>query len=249
MTLPLLMMMGCGAGVEDVTWANWDEVAEASLAGGSQGGDLYICLMKNTNAGGNEIGLANGLSEANRTLTQAGTLAGMVGGWRTFDGANDLLGMTSTLFDAFICNANKTWTIIEKVHNVGVNGSFLYGASDPATEIIHMYSGGTRQIDNAFRQDNVYDYAASVNNAPASTEYYVASWADGTTLRTGFTTTRPTKLSDFAADDMVLLDVNTGDYSGETFNGAERTIGGTSWLDFDLGYIVMGKVCLIDNGS
>lgn len=234
-------------------WVGWDETTEAGLASI----DIFVCMMKNTSAGGDETGQGGGLTGANLVLTESGTLAGATGTppSRVFDGTDDCLRVTTTFLDTLLANANKTWTIIMKVSALTLAGDrFWYFQDNGSTEICSGYINTTTfEMAGNIEQDNTVEADLTVGNLSAATTYYICMWADGTKAYHGFTTTRPTKLSDFAANDRHLYTVNTGDFSGETFDHATYKeigcSGASAFMGMTLHYIVMAKTCLIDNAA
>lgn len=245
------MMMGtAGAGV---TWDNWNEASEASLAST----DIFVCLFEDPDAGDDETGQGGGLSGVDLVLTQVGTVAGATGSppTRVLDGNDDHFLETTAAIDALIANANKTWTIIIKVTNMALGAAdYVFGleGAGSAEALRCFVNAADNKIYFIPYQDGVGDSRVTTDAAPTATTLYFAMWADGTVMRAGFTTTRPTKWSDFDAGKRIEFATNTGDYSGETFNVANAIFAdntGGADADLDAYYLVMAKTCLIDNGS
>ncbi len=229
-------------------WKSWGETSEATLASA----DIFVCLMEDTDAGDDETGQGGGLAGVNLVLTQAGNIAGMVGGWRTFDGGDDEMTMTAAAVNALICNANKTWTIVMKLDNIDVTSTQQLHFRDTAgEEFISLGISGTSKLNLYSEQDNSIDDENTTDSVSAATEYYFAIWADGTDMRYGFTTTRPTKYSDFDVGKRIISTDNTGDYVGEDFANSQHigSQNGALFSALDLAYIVVAKICLIDNDS
>ena len=242
----LQMMMGACGGV---TWANWDEAAESTLASD----DIFVCLMENVNAGGDETGQGGGLTGANLVLTQSGNVAGATGSppSRVLDGSDDCLKAPTGMLDALICNSNKTWTIILKISNITIADDYFFYISDAAENELLNARIATNDTIITIEQDNTLENHQTTDAILTATTYYLALWADGTDMRYGFTTTRPTKWSDFDAGKRYLFLTNTGDYNGETFDHATYRdffcAAASSYLACTAHYIVMAKTCLIDN--
>ncbi|MFH1522038.1 MAG: BspA family leucine-rich repeat surface protein, partial [archaeon] len=230
-------------------WADWDESSEVGLASD----DIFVALMENTTAGGNETGLGGGLSGADLVLTQSGTVAGASGSppTRVLDGSDDYFDTTTTSLDALLANDNKTWTIIIKVKDLGLvtTDRFLYFAGEASNEIIAPYIDSTDKLIVAVSENNVDTSNLTTDSLLADTTYYMAIWADGTKLRAGFSTTKPTKWSDFDAGKRMEFSTVTGDYAGNTFNeytdlftgASANALGGIAY------YILMSKENLIEN--
>jgi len=244
-----LQMMMAAAG--EITWENWDELSESGLASD----DIFVCLMSNVNAGGDETGEGGGLTGADLVLTEAGTLAGATGAppTRDFDGTDDVLSMTTAAADALFGNANNTWTIILKVTNLDLVTQDIFWKFDNsgATENIYCIQQADKIPDFTIEQDNVIEIETETDALQAATTYYICLWTDGTVARCGYSTTKPTKWSDFAAGKRSEFSTNTGAFSGETFD-ANSSLMGLSAAGFcggELYYVVIAKTCLIDNDS
>lgn len=236
-----------------ITWANWPEDSEASLAGGPDGANIFVC-MAGGGLGADETGQGGGLTGVNLVLTQAGNIAAAAGGKRTLDGTDDEFLMTTAALDALICNSNKTWTLILKLDNITLTNAdyfFSFSADPESVDRISANISATATITGTMEEDNVLENVGTVDALAVSTEYYVCMWADGINAYVGFTTTRPTKLSDFGANDRIIFSTNTGDFAGESFNSATKrallSLGGSNFTAADWYYLVMAKTCLIDN--
>jgi hypothetical protein len=234
-------------------WLNWDETSEDGCATD----DIFCCMMSNTSAGGDETGQGGSMSGSNLVLTQSGNLAGATGTppTRVFDGSDDYLTATTALLDAMIANANKTWTIILKVDNLTFTNSdrpWYFSDTTQNVTLLTPYVQNSKLIFQS-KESSTFVSVEPSNTLSTSTEYYICMWADGTKLYGGFTTTRPTKLSDFSANDHLLFAPNTGDLSGATFNHATtRTFmsaGGAGELAGEVSYVILSKICLIDNAN
>lgn len=245
--LPLLMVPK-----NRITWKTWEEDSEATLASD----DIFVCFMENTNASGDETGQGGGLSGANLVLTESGTIAGATGTppTRVLDGVNDYFTMTNAAVDALIGNTDNTWTIILKVSTLTTtNDYFMTFEQTGGDEFLRIYrTNVTGTLGFYTSQDDVAETKTTTNATLADTTYYIAFWTDGTTMRGGFTTTRPTKLSDFDEDELVEFETNTGAFSGETFDAAQYIFAyssGVSPIACKAYYTIISKTCLIDNNS
>ena len=96
--------------------------------------------------------------------------------------------------------------------------------------------------------DNALETQITVSGLSNDTLYYICVWCDGTTSRAGFTTTRPTKLSDFAVNDRVqftaLFD-NLPAFDGLSYRSIVG-IDGAYDIDVNAYYVVLSTLCLID---
>ena len=202
------------------TWPTWGEEDESKIASSN----IVALSMENTSAGGNETGQGGGLSEADRTLTQVGGLAGATGSplMRQFD-SGYWMTLTNTLAQ-FICST--TYTIIMKWNTVSdLWGTFFRiteGAGDTILSIQHLNkilsvttdASGTDSVATAFTNTgNVY----IVFQTDGGVHNGMLAWS----------VTKPTSFSAIPAGQKV--DIGTsGDISGETAGG-----GGTQLLATD----------------
>ena len=254
MSNPLLqMMMGAGVAASTSGWENWDETSEDGCATD----DIFCCMFENTNASGDETGQGGGLAGANLVLSQSGSVAGATGTppCRVFDGTNDEFDMTTTAIDALIANANGTWTIIIKVADLGlVNYQTFFKFDDRTgnnTENLYALNTTTDTCRFDCKENGTEESEETTDALQSSTPYWVAMWADGTKIRAGFATSKPDKWSDFDNNKREDWTTVTGDFSGNTFSG-DKKIGkgyGGAYLGAKVYYIVLAKICLIDNSS
>lgn len=250
MSLLLLMMMGACRIAEVNLWADWDETSEAGLASD----DIFVCMMENINAGGDETGQGGGLAGANLVLTEAGGLAGATGTppTRVADGIDDSLAFTTVALDALMMQ-NSAFTVIIKVTDLAIvsNDRFLYFRSAGGTEQISIHQSSTKlavQVKEAGTDESEITTDAFL----VSTEYWIALWSDGTVLRAGFATSKPTKWSDFAANKRVQWTNNPGTFTGDTWSTRRSLLttgGGANFVAGDFSYFIIAKTCLIDNNS
>jgi len=235
-----------------VPWDEWDESSEQSLATSN----IYCCFFENPTTGGNETGVGGGISGNGLILTQSGNVPGAVNGYRSLNGTDQFFYATQSIMNLFV--NQSYWTLILKIKDFVTNASdsqYLISFKDsavPPTERFFVAKGG---------DDKIYSYIHGIgdtqeilymdNTAPTSGAFYVAVWNDNGTVRCGFTTTRPTKLSDFPSGNYVTQNYFDGQY--EYLNGSSNIgahgDGAYYPSDLDLGYIVCAKECLIDNSS
>jgi len=242
------VVTGVGGGT---SWATWDETTES---GWGDDANTFIVLFENISAGGNEVGQGLGLSEANRTISQAGAIAGATGSppTRFTDGTDDIFSWTSA-GAAAVCST-APWTLILKVKDFvhpGLQQTALSFADTSNSDYIAYYPNADGTI-NAIVQDGgaIKLNATTVDAIPTSGDVYIAYWHDGVTVKFGFTTTRPTKLSDFGANDVIsatttLTIGNFDDFADicGTTRDANGKVSG-SWY-----YFLASKSELIDNAS
>jgi hypothetical protein len=231
---------GGGSGGSAVLWASWAEDSELTLALDQNldlTEDTNVCFMENTTAGGNETSRGV-LAGADRVFTDAsGNTAGASGTppRRVFDGADD--GMISTVnWPPGLFLESSGWMVLLKVNYAGGGA-----VGDRFFDII----AGTDNIQIELRAGNAIRFyvrkdggnllfADTANALTSGAVRYLMVAGTATTCYGGFTATRPTKWSDFAAGDRVSQ-VNdarfaAGDLAGAAhlmYDGGAGTVPGT----------------------
>jgi hypothetical protein len=195
----VLNTAGRGSG----SWANWDELQESGLLldqnfDGVE--DTNIVFME-SGAGTNELSKGV-LSGIDLVYTQAGGIAGAIGSppYRTFDKVDDTMTVTPTWGTGLFCQSTG-WLFLTKLkYNDHENGAYIFYHAG-GDDIIALNSPGaatTIQIQVRVNGANAL-LATTAGSMVVGTTYYIAAWATGALVRAGFTTTRPTKWSDFPA--------------------------------------------------
>jgi len=209
-------------------WATWDETTEA---GWGDSANTFIALFENVNTGGNETGQGAGLSEANRTLTQVGNVAGAIGSppSRVMDSTDDSFTLTSAWADALFTNG--AWTIIFKLEDVeDVANMYLfsiYGNNGAAQhEQISLSHSVAKKLTLLIYQNGSVETATTANIIPTSGPLYVFAYADGTNpVRAGFSVTKPTTWAGVAANDKCELATLKGhDFAVDDFDDYGRNL-------------------------
>lgn len=251
-----VFISGHGAGAQ-VTWSLWNEASERTLAVDQDGDgaeDTFVVFFENTSAGGNETGWGV-LSGANLVFTQDGNVAGAVGSppYRVLDGANDRFFYTTTFMTSMF-NGQGAWTLLMKFADVSPNTKSLFQArrSTPPAYGWDVYGGGSGNLTVQCSPSGAGgDFTLDTSTAaamPTSGALYVAVWFDGTYWRAGFSATRPTKWSDFSANNRISA--TTGTQWNCAFDGGKYlAFGDASHPAAKAYYVVASKKCLIDNGS
>jgi hypothetical protein len=229
------------------SWSNWDETTEA----GWGSSNVFVALMENTSAGGNETG--QGLvTGADLVLTQSGNVAGASGNSRWFDGANDYLSGTTTLTTTALKD-RTSWTILMKLNtlNAGSDISLCFGLTSGASNHIYIEQNGGAMKVNAYDNGNLRLGTATADTYPTAGDVYFAVWGSpGYNIRAGFTTTKPTKWSDFAATKRVEGTAAVT-WAG-TWSINHNFIcysAGSSCTNVRVYYVLLASECLIDNAS
>lgn len=239
-------------------WATWDEGSETSLAHP----DTFVVLLENPTAGGNETGAGGGLSGTDLACPQGGNLPGATGTppRRTFIPDNSQFVELPTAAVAML--KRSIFTVVLKHGPVPSNtnlgllrldlgpeyspsagvGSFAFMNYDP--HMISMYASGGR-----WDEMTISGFNATYANKP----FWVALWADGTTLRGGVASKKPTKLSDFDAYKAFTV-ITPADFAVSLLGGAIRKInhysyGGGGGTGGDYYYLVISRECLINNAA
>ena len=186
-------------GVGVTSWADWDET-DLTLATDN----IFVVLYHNTVAGSNETGSGGGLSGADLIVTQVGNVAGATGdpASRALDDSDDGFNCTVGLTDTLL-KSQTTWQLIMKVIDPVGTGQLIYLFE--TNNSIEIYLNATENIDGKIETNGVARVnAATTNGMAAATPYYVFCGTDGSSSYIGFkATTKPTKWSDFAANDRV----------------------------------------------
>ena len=231
--LPALMG-GSEPSVTTGAWSAWDELSEATFATDN----IFVALMENTSAGGNEVGQGGGLSEVNRTLTQAGNIAGATGSplMRQFD-TSKWMTLTDTLAN-FICSA--TYTIIMKWNTVNdAQGDFF--------RITEAYNDTILRITHASRTITVITDASGSDAVAdaflATGDVYIVFQTDGGVHNgmLAWDTTKPTSFGSIAAGQK--KDIGTsGDISGEVAGGGGTQLLGSYLPQNNIQYQITGKL-------
>lgn len=243
------------AGVATVSYSAWDEASETTL----EASDTFVCIAENTVAGGNETAMGGGLEGADLVLTQAGTVAGVSGGFRTLDGINDRFRFTVNTAETLLSGKSR-WSVIEKFKTAAVVDTsgyyFRFWESDQSQ--VQAWHNGTAKMSFTMRDvDNANEAKTTTASLATSTEYYAFLGCDGTKTRGAFMKAgegaglngQPIRWSNFPASQRVtfvgIFD-NIGSIDSDRFIGTNST----AFLNFLWKYIVItsGK-CLVDFNS
>lgn len=238
------------------TWATWDELTEDSIADDP----IYVCILSNTTAGGDEVGLGSTVNAANRTLTETGTVTGAVGDpyWRRkLDGTSDWFDYTPQLWNDMIVS-EPAWTYCLKIKTFStVPDCTLAYAYNAANGHLLRIATISRAVRFYLTNTRGTTYKTTVGKLAASTTYYIMLWsAAGEQARGGFSATKPTRLSDFDADNRVAIGFQ-GDFN-TNFATAIGTLEIGRWAGTGtpggyyngyVHYFLLASDCLIDNAS
>jgi len=239
------------SGLANTPYANWNETDEA---GWGDSDNNFIALFENVNASGNEIGLGTGLSEANRTLTQVGDVAGATGSpsSRVLDGINDHFTVTSAWCDGlFMFN---TWTIIIKAHTytagVGTDVYLMGDHTGTSNEVIGITKAADDKISIHVQENGSSESTVTVNALPNTGTYYLAIWADGINpVRGGFSATKPLRWSQFGDNGAQLASLKGDSFAAGDFSDIGRRFfayhDASSCMECTAYHIIASKVCLV----
>ncbi|MBU1307886.1 MAG: hypothetical protein KKF33_20470, partial [Alphaproteobacteria bacterium] len=170
--------------------------------------------MENTSAGGNETGQGAGLSGADLVFTQAGNLAGATGTppKRVFDGGDDYGTVTAAMLDTILNNVGDAWTLVWKVNAATTGYRFLMAIAQDAGAAADYYltvgkdNSATDKMRVTVKDALGEEALNTVAATPTTGDVYFAVWAvgGGQPLRFGWCITKPTKWSDFGANNRVI---------------------------------------------
>lgn len=241
-----ILFVGAPGGSSSGSWASWDESSED---GWGDSEHVNICFYDNPLVG-NEISVGGGLTGADLVFTQYGDVAGAVGGMRTLDDTDDYFGVEIAFLNKFIGNGNAagTWSVIIKLNSItGTNyhGPFLWTAAGRNFEMsVHATGVLVLETTTAAGGSNFQ----TVGTVPGGTTVWICAWADGVNnTRIGFSTTKPSKWSDFAANNRAE-GTTKGNYSDTSFSDAHFILKGSGgFFNAKTIYQVTANICLIDN--
>jgi len=243
--LPVIPTMGAAGGMQE--YSAWDELLENVNVG--------LCIQAtNTSPGGNETGVSGRglLSGADLVATQAGNVPGSDGTKRLLNGVDQRFTLTANALATLLTGTE--WTIIGKfttMNPVDSDGMFWqFYDSAPINIISATASVGDLSV-NLDDDDEADATVTPTTNLAPSTAYYIAVWTsaiDGFT-RCGYSTTLPTKWSDFTSP-------TTGGQFAAVYDGFSafddrQFIGSTtaSFMNVYWHWIILDNTCLIDNAA
>ena len=237
------------AGVTAVSWADWNEAAENTLASD----DIFVALMENTNAGGNETGQGGGLTGADLVLTDINTVDGAAGDpiGRDITADNKYFLATEAAANALLSN-DTGWTVIVKVSDLdAAQNDGFFKMFDAADNRIVCYLDANSKLYSPAEEGGTQEFETSADAVAGGTTYWICAWSDGIEMHYGFSITKPTKKSDFNAGKLLSFTTITGSFAGVEWNNAQLpSIGyGSNALNGIIHYAIMAKTCLIDNNS
>ncbi|MFH1953157.1 MAG: hypothetical protein ABIL06_16255, partial [Pseudomonadota bacterium] len=224
-----------------VSWADWQEDSEATLASD----DTYVALFEG-GLGENETGQGGNLSEVNRTLTQGNNVPGVVSGYRQLTAASSQsfawVAAAATLMIKNVAEFTiilkcKDWTTVSTASDVifkadTTNFWITSGSGATASKFRFYYAPTAGASD-----------VTSANVVPDTGVVYFAVWRKGGVVRAAFKATmRPTKESDFAAGD-TCESTQDGVYD-RTMTAYQLFTDGARWSTIKAGYFVVAKKAL-----
>ena len=211
------LMGGSEASTTTVAWSAWDELSEATFATDN----IFVALMENTSAGGNEVGQGGNLSEVNRTLKQAGNIAGATGSplMRQFD-TNKWMTLTNTLAQ-FICSS--TYAVIIKWNTIADDVGTMFRITEAFNDDILGIKFATTRVLKINTDSSGEDV---ITDQPLATgDVYIVAQADAShNLMFAWSTTKPTSFGSIAAGQKVDCG-DKGDLSGETAGAGTQMVG------------------------
>ena len=188
------------AGGAVTLWPDWSET-DLTLATDN----IWVVLYNNTSAGGNETGSGGGLSGNDLIVLQSGNIAGAAGSplSRNMDDSDDVFSFqTAGACDALL-KSQSVWQFIMKAKNIVGAGNLVYLWE--ANNSIELYIDANEKLDAKIETDGVARVnAMTTDGGDGSSDYYIFAGTDGSSSYGGFKSgAKPTKWSDFAANDRV----------------------------------------------
>jgi len=250
-------VVGSG-GAAAITWANWDELSQDSIASA----ETFCCFMDDPTIGNDDFGVGGGLTGANLQLTEVGNVAGATGTppSRYKNATTQYFTLLSAVPDLITGGGN--WSVIVKSKLIaGKTNSTPWSFVGAADHTYAMFSAeGPGRVQFRCQKDGVNPMDVLSTDAMTidSTVNYTAMWYDGTYIRGGFIdsgsptpNTKPTKWSDFNANDRGSVTATINWTAGDF--GTSRAVGGYSGtlylIEANMYYIIVSKTCLIDNAA
>ena len=228
-----------------LSWSRWDGNNEATLACEN----IAVWLMENAVAGGGEVGQGHGYDDTVLTASPIGNLAGSVGGYRYFT-KSTYLQWDIQMISEIIGNTNKTWSMFVNVLDIPLlYGNVLHwGKANPVMGISCDTTIATR-FPTLWQDQGSWKNPTAGVGVPTTGSLWLAWWCDGEVIHSGWSRTKPTKISDFGNNCKVFTaspNEFMGVYMDYPFTG--RLFG--SW-DCN-GYVkslVLSSMCLINNNE
>ena len=254
----ILMSSRCliGDNTDQRNWKNWDEGLEESLASDK----TFVLKFDNPTTGGNDIGLGGGLTLTERTTVNYGNFPGAVDGFRVAPrvagnshpigvGTYCTMSIDANVISKLVGNSGKKWTIIAKIKDPkSTNGyCFMFGDSGVENRPLTFWMANSKQMGLQYANYPVPEVLPETGVA------YLVWWSDGVTVRAGWTFTKPTSITDFASNRIVVSPINPATLVGMigSVRGQYAILNGhqhDSYIyapSIGLGYLVVSRECLI----
>lgn len=246
--IPALVTMSTVSNTSGTSYGTWNEIAPQ---GWGDPDNVYIALFRTVIAGANETGFGAGLNGANLVLTQAGGVAGATGSGantnRPLDGLNDRFSWTVAAIQAFLDDA--TFTFVWKFNALENQANDYFSVTADGAHYIYTRIDATQNLTLYFADAGGAKSNQSTNTVPAAAgDIYFAIWSDGTNIRAGWSTTKPTKLSDFAANDRCTIN-HTSAIVPAQIASSNPIACGVNYPTGNVYYFIASKKCEIDNAS
>jgi len=226
-----------------VSWSDWGESEESSLACNSPGG--LICVAKAEGGlGEDETAQGGGVSGADLVLSDVGGIAGIAGGYRELSPGQSLTA-TAGLLNAVIGNTS-TYSIILKCKNslqVPNNHIYLSGGTDA------IYC--QRPTANLTKLKLFYEInggailtTTTTDALAANAEFYLYFVHTGTKYYHGFSLVRPVTSAHVEANKSGNV-VDSSQLDGNFDGNRNIIMTGGAGTGICFGYMVLSNTCLI----
>lgn len=203
------------------SWADWPEDSEATL----QGANTFAALMENPTADGDEAGQGCGLSGADLTLTRGGSVAGATGTPPTRY-LNPGWFIPTANFWSTLLNTSSPWSFVLKFNALNCSSDrYLLRFADAAgnNEVQLLRDASYKLWLTAKSGGSALVNAVSTDSVPTAGAVYCAVWFDGTYIRAGFSTSKPTSWAGLDSGKRIVAPSAGGAWSGVSWavaNGA-----------------------------
>lgn len=233
-----------GGGGGNTSWSNWDETTET---GWGDSTNNFIVIGDAAAAADNEVGHGGGLAGPNLVFTQNGSPVAN-GTYRTMDGGDDYFTWTVAGVGTFI-GSRSVYTVIWKFADYAdITDTFISIIAN-GTHYLYLFANASDQLALYFKDGGLTTTATTVNViSPTSGTIYFAIWSDGTDIKAGFCETKPTALTDFAANSVATIN-HTSAIATASVSTSHGVGYSSSFMTAKWYYFVASKLCLIDNSS
>ncbi len=176
---------------------------------------------------------------------------------RVLDGADDEFRPTPAAIDSVIFNAAETWTIIIKAKSFVDNGDdYWIEFGDVLNNNYVRLLLNTGKLKLGISEGGAAEDNSTANDLTESTaNLYIAAWADGTKkVRGGFASSKIVAWNGLPANQRFELASLKGGFNGIICSNAHNYLFNTAiGIGLEVActafYVILSKICLIDNSA